>query len=486
MTRSKMIQNIISATSEIRSIKIFVGILLLASSLAAAQKEPPLPKDLPPYGPEKPLATPSVRSATLDNGLNLWLVSKPGFPKVALTVAVRGGLAADPANLPGLSELLSKTIDQGTRARSAKQIAQELQAAGGDLSASANKDSVEVSSVVLSSKLDGAIAVLSDILQNASFPDAEVTLAKRNLTDSLEQQEAEPRFLAARARDKVLFADHPYHVTSPTRDSIAAATPANLREVFAQRFRPDQVILVAVGDFQSDKLLSTLKSALGSWKAPTNAPAAAISAPSAAVEHAVYIVPRPGSVQTTIELGTVGPKLGDPDYEITQVANAIYGGAFSSRLTSNIREDKGYTYSPYSFLASYLKAGEMISHADVRNEVTAPTLNEIEYELNRVATTTPTEEELSKAKRYLVGLEALRLQDRGSLANRLATLWVAGLPPEQIGISGKKISAATAAEVDGVGQKYFPAHRTAIIAVGEEKVVRDALGTFGLPFHTVQ
>jgi zinc protease len=479
------LQTIIGAVVQSKFGRGCLAVLLLAS-FASAQKEAPLPKDLPPYGPEKPLATPPVKSATLDNGLTLWLVAEPGFPKVALTVAVRGGLAADPAARPGVSELLSKTLDQGTRTRSAKQVAQELQAAGGDLNASATKDSLELSSVVLSSKVDNAIAVLADILQSASFPEAEVTLAKRNLADSLEQREAEPSFLAARARDKVLFSDHPYHVTSPTRDSITAATSVDLRDVFTQRFRPDQVVLIAAGDFQNDRLLATLKAALGSWKAPASPPAAPISTPSAQAEHAVYIVPRPGSVQTTIELATLGPKLGDPDFETVQVANTIYGGSFGSRLTSNIREDKGYTYSPYSRLVSYQKAAEMISHADVRNEVTAPTLNEMEYELNRLATTTPTEEELSKAKRYLVGLEALRLQDRASLAHRLATLWIAGLLPDQIGISGQKISATTAADVDAVARKYFPAHRSAIIAVGEEKVVREALSPFGLQVHTVQ
>jgi predicted Zn-dependent peptidase len=427
-----------------------------------------------------------VKSTRLDNGLTLWLVSEPGFPKVALTVAVHGGLAADPGARPGLSELLSKTLDQGTRTRNAKQIAQELQAAGGDLNTSTSKDSLELSSVVLSSKVDNAITVLADILQNASFPDAEVTLAKRNLADELDQREAEPSFLAARARDRVLFSDHPYHVTFPTRDSIAAATSADLREVFAQRFRPDQVILIATGDFQNDKILATLKAALGPWKAPASPPVAPISTPSAPAEHAVYIVPRAGSVQTTIELATLGPKLGDPDFELTQVANAIYGGTFGSRLTSNIREDKGYTYSPFARLASYQKAAEMISHADVRNEVTAPTLNEMEYELNRMATTTPSDEELSKARRYLIGLEALRLQDRASLARRLATLWIAGLQPDQIGISGQKISATTAADVDAVAKKYFPAHRSAIIAVGEEKVIREALNPFGLQVHTLQ
>jgi len=454
--------------------------LFLTASLCAAQKETPLPKDLPSYGAEKPLQTPDVKSSKLDNGLSIWLVSEPGFPKVALTVAVRGGLAADPANRPGISELLSKTIDQGTRTRSARQVAEQLQSAGGDLNASAFKDYLEISTVVLSSKIDGAVAVLADLLENASFPDAEVELAKRNLTDSLEQREAETGFLVARARDRILFGDHPYHVSSPTRESVAAATAPELREIFARRFRPDQAMFIAVGDFESDKMLGLLKSALGSWKAPSNSPSAGPTPPSTSIEHAVYIVPRPGSVQTTIELAAFGPKRGDPDYEYAEVANAIYGGTFSSRLTANIREDKGYTYSPYSYVRPFQAAAEIVSHADVRNDVTGPTLNEMQYELNRLATTSPTAEELSKAKRYLLGNDAIRLQDRGALASMLSTLWAAGLQPDQIGIRGQKVSGATPDQVNAAARTYFSAYRTAVIAVGEEKLVREAVSPFGL------
>ena len=222
-----------------KTMGIAIAILFLVS-FSFGQKGPLMPKDLPPYGTQKPLRPPSVHSAKLDNGLAVWLVSEPGFPKVAFTVAVQGGFAADPADRPGISELLSKTVDQGTKARTAKQIAQELQAAGGDLSASSKKDFIEVSTAVLASKMDPGIAVLSDILQNASFPEAEVTLAKRNLSESLRQRESQPAFLATRAMAKVLFLDHPYYVTAPTQESIAAATSADLRRVFAQRFRPRQ------------------------------------------------------------------------------------------------------------------------------------------------------------------------------------------------------------------------------------------------------
>jgi zinc protease len=163
------------------------------------------------------------------------------------------------------------------------------------------------------------------------------------------------------------------------------------------------------------------------------------------------------------------------------VANAIYGGTFGSRLTTNIREDKGYTYSPFSILNAYQVASVWVTRADVRNAVTGPTLNEIEYELNRLTTTSPTEQELSQVRRYLVGSQAIRLQSRNSLSAQLAGVWVDGLPPEEIGIYGQKVAHTTSAEVDAAARKYFPAFRTAIVAVGEEKVIRDALAPLGIP-----
>jgi zinc protease len=130
-------------------------------------------------------------------------------------------------------------------------------------------------------------------------------------------------------------------------------------------------------------------------------------------------------------------------------------------------------------------SGQLITHADVRNEVTGPSLNEMEYELNRLATTSPTGEELANAKRYLVGTEALRLQGRGSLASRLANLWTDGLPAEQISIYGQKVTETTEADVNAAARKYFPAYRAAIVAVGEEKVVREALAPLGIPVRTL-
>ena len=459
--------------------------VVLCAGYAVAEKAP-LPKELPPYGTEIPLTAPAVNSTKLDNGLTVWLVSEPGFPKVSIALAVHGGYAADPVDRPGISELLTKTIDQGTATRTAKQIAQDLQAAGGDLTATSTKDSLIVSTSFLSSKGDKALRAFADVVRNADFPDAEVTLAKRNAIDDLKEKDARSSFLATRAMEKVLFGNHPYHVSSPTEESITASTPDELRRIYADRFRPDQALLVVVGDFENGRMLAEIKSRFDGWKAPTTAPVHEPEAFSAPPQRAIFIVSRPGSVQTTLQVGMWGPLRRDSDYEAAIVANAIYGGTFGSRLTTNIREDKGYTYSPYSLLQPYRAAGTLVTHADVRNEVTGPTFNEISYELNRLVTTSPTAEELKQAERYLVGIEAIGLQSRDGLANELASLWISGLPPEEIGVYGRKVASTTADDVNSAARKYFPAAKAAVVAVGEEKIIREAIAPFGIPVQVLQ
>ena len=460
--------------------------LIVVASTCFAQQEVPFPKDLPPYGQEQPLLAPRAVTAKMDNGLTVWLVSEAGFPKVALAVAVRGGSAADPSDRPGVSELLSWTIDLGTKSRSSKQIAQELQVAGGDLKIRVDSDIVEISTAVLSSNVPAALTVLSDILQNASFPDAEVELAKRNLSNSLRQREKDPTFLASSAITKVLFGEHPYHVTSPTQECIAATTAADLRKIFARRSRPDQTVLVAVGDFQVDQMVRAVRATFGTWILPAELPLVASPHFSSLPEHAIFIVPRPGSVQTTLRLGTLGPLRSDSDYEAAEVANAILGGMASSRLVMNIREGKGYTYSPFSELTPFQAAGVLVTGADVRNETTGASLNEIEYELDRLATTSPTEEELLKAKRYLAGSAAVHLQARTAVAERLLTDWVDGLPPEEMRGYSNKVAGITAGEAQAAARKYFPAHHFAIVAVGDEGVIRDALTPLGIPLRTMR
>jgi zinc protease len=328
--------------------------------------------------------------------------------------------------------------------------------------------------------VDAALQILADVAENAAFPDDEVALAKRDAADSLRGREADPSFLAQRTLARVMFGNHPYAVISLTQESISQTSPAELRAAYAQRFRPDQALLVAVGDFEPAGFEAAIEKNFGSWTAADDPPVAAVPAPPENNPHAIFLVPRPGSVQTTILLGGFAPVRRDSDYAAAQVANAIYAGMFGSRLLRNIREDKGYSYSPGASLQLRAQAGVIRSRADVRNDVTGPSLNEISYELNRMATTDPAPGEVSRAQRFLVGTNAIVLQVQGAVAGELATLWVDGLPPDALGQENTDIGKASIQDVAAAGRKYFAAARQTIVTVGEEKVVREQLAPFGL------
>jgi len=462
------------------------ALLLATLPLVAADKGPALPKDLPTYGPTKPVSAPVVRRFKLENGLEVWLAPLSGFPKVAFAAAVRGGYVADPKDRPGMADLLAAAVSQGTKTRSARQIAEELQAAGGDLTATANADSMLLVTTVLNSKVDGALRVLGDVLQNAAFLDEEVEIARKTAISTLEASEAEPSFLATRALYRTLFGDHPYSITSPTRDSLAKTTAADLRTEFSQRFRPERTIFIAVGDFDEASLTAAIRANLGSWRANAAAPMPSVEKPAQSFARAVVYVPRAGSVQTALYFGTLGPNRADSDYAAARVANAIYGGMFGSRLITNIREDKGYTYSPGARLTALRETGVLVTRADVRNEVTGASYNEISYELNRMATTAPEKQELESAKRFLNGSLALQLQSRESVARALATLWISDLPPEELGEQSRKIESVTLEDVEKAARKYFPVSRMTVVAVGEENVIRERLAPFGLEFKKVE
>ena len=320
------------------------AVLTVGAGLAAEKH--PLPKDLPPYGEMKPVKAPEVKQVTLDNGMSVWLAPSPGFPKVAFAIAVKGGYTGDPKDRPGLADFLGSAVTEGTKSRSSKQLAEEIAAAGGDFSTDSTSDMIALQTSVLKENADIAVKLLADIMQNANFADAEVDIARSNLLSAIEGNEADPSFLGRRALYRALFGEHPYAVVSPTKESLEKTTAADLRREYARRFRPERTLLVVTGDFTEAGMTMAIRGAFGSWKDTGEAGPIDSSKPSPNISKAVVYVPRPNSVQTAFLLGTLGPSRKDSDYAATRVADAIYGGMFGSRLVSNIREDKGYTYTP--------------------------------------------------------------------------------------------------------------------------------------------
>ncbi|HVR09600.1 MAG TPA: pitrilysin family protein [Thermoanaerobaculia bacterium] len=451
--------------------------VLFATGLRAAD-EPPFPKELPAFGLDRPLPVPPVVQLKTAEGLTVWIVARAGFPKVTAMLTVRGGSAADPKDFPDLSDLLVATVKDGTPMRSATQIAEEIQAVGGEISTATHVDALFVTVGGLAWGSDRLLTVLADIARHASFPAGEVKLAKSNALEDLQSQLSKPEFLAARAFAAALYGDHPYRAVMPTPESITAATPELLRQEFQRRFRPERALLIVIGDLDPAATVKTVTAAFGGWTVTGEAAPDAPPGP-ASTAHSIYLVDRPDSVQSLVVVGGLGPKVGDPDYYSLLVANMIFGGSPGSRLTRNIREDKGYTYSPESMVTPRQASGRWRVRAFVRNEVTAATLNEIRYELDRLGTTRATDLELSTAKRYLSGSYLLDNQQQSALGTALAMGWINGRTPEALAEFVSKVSAVTLTDVERAARTFFAFREQLVLVVGDGAQVRPVLEQFG-------
>jgi predicted Zn-dependent peptidase len=451
--------------------------LLAAPALFAAEKKP-LPAGLPPFGEDKPLPVPRIAESKQPNGLTVWLVQRAGFPRVASVLAVRGGTAADPKDAEGIAELLADTVREGTKTRTSRAIAEELQTVGAELNSFAAPDAVYLSASGLGAGTPKIVEILADVARNASFPAAEVELAKNNALQGLMARESTPEFLAQKALARAVYGDHPYHVVAPSKETLQKASAAQLGQEYARRFRPDRALLVVVGDFDTAAVQAAVNRHFGPWAATGAAAGETPASPSTSARQ-LFVVGRPGSVQSLITMGRPAVTVTDPAYYPLLVANTICAGSFGSRLVENIREDKGYTYSPGGSISARAKGGYLTMRADVRTEVTAAALTEMFYEQDRMASTLPSDEELSRAKRYQAGLYLLRNQIQGAVAQTLASNWVNGLPPGALGEFVTKVNAVTAAQVREAGRSFYPSTRQAVVVVGDEAKVKAELAQFG-------
>ncbi len=459
------------------NLRSLIVLSLLALSVGASE-EKPLPSDLPPYGPDRPIPIPRITQKTLSNGLTIWLVQREGFPKVTLRLAIRGGMAHDPAGQAGVSNLFAGLLTEGTSSRTSKRIAEELQTVGGEIGAFASSDATYLYVRGLGQGLPLILDVLADVTQNAAFPEKEVTQAKANALQGLKAQSTNPGFQANKAFAAQIFGTHPYGRVTPTEAVIDSVTPTSLKQLRDRRFHPDRALLVVAGDFREEAAFKLINKAFGTWKA-SGLPEGALDAAPQSGHREILLLERPGSVQATLRIGR--PSLPAASHEAIPLAlaNVIMGGSIGSRITRNIREDKGYTYSPGSTVQGRQVGGMFQFRADVRNEVTAASLMEIFYEMDRMATTPVPEPELQRAKRYVGGIYLFQNQLQSAVTGTLATYWVNGLPPEFLGTYVEKIDAVRTEEVRAVSEKFFNPKDLTVVVVGDSTKIRKELEHFG-------
>jgi predicted Zn-dependent peptidase len=435
----------------------------------------PIPAAVPKVGPFRPTKLPAVDERTLGNGLRVLAVRTRGIPMVQARMVLPaprpGATGADRAK----QVVLAETLLSGTEHRDSVEVAEALQRMGGTLDASIDSEDVRLRGSALSPSLPDLLALLGEVLAEPAFPKAEVEIERARKAQEVLLQRSEPAVVARVALKRRLFGDHPYAGGLPDPGDVAGVTAAELRRYYRSRVTARGGLLVLVGDLRPAKALDAAEGALGSWAGATaGRPLPALPA----IEPGpMVLVDRPGAAQSNVRIG--GPALTrlDAGLPALQMANMIFGGYFSSRLVENIREKKGYTYSPRSWI-DHLPLGSRFNvSADVGTAVTAPALLEIRYEMGRMATLPVTAEELDSARRYLIGTTALSTQTQSGLADYLFALAIAGLGFDYLRQLPKRLEKVTVDEVQDAGARYLAPARLPTVIVGDVAAIRASLET---------
>ncbi len=433
---------------------------------------------VPPLGPERPVVWPPRTRTMLANGLQVVLVESHTIPKITAELLFRSGNAASARHTPGLAQITAAVVRTGTASRSSRQIEEDLRRMGADLSTGAGADSSAISFAGLAEFSAALLELVSELAQNASFPAEEFERERRQMLEGVRIERTTPGFLAGERLRKVLFGLHPYAVVAPTEAEVESYRREQLVEFYREHYRPGNALLVMVGDFIAAEVIQQIEKAFQNW--PAGKPSERQDpAPPEIRGRRVYLVHLAGTVQAQVVVGNRAITRRDPDWFRLALANSIFGGAFNSRLVMNIREQKGYTYSPRSSVHALLQHGYLSIHAAVRNAVTAATLTEIFYELDRMRALPVSEDELSDARSYMSGVFSLGLGTQDGLAGQLATVYLSDLPEDYLETYREKIRALTADDVLAAARKYFDTRNAQIVVVGDRKEVAEQAALFG-------
>jgi zinc protease len=432
----------------------------------------------PALGPERPVAWPKRTVRILPNGMHVVLAESRSFPKISAQLFFRSGNAVVAHTAPGLAEMTASVARTGTATRPLRRIEEDLRRMGADFAAHAGADTSAIGISGVAEFSEGLLEMLSDVARNASFPEEEFERERRQRIEGLRIQRTTPDFLANERLRRVLFGKHPYAVVAPKEEQVAAYRRAQLEEFYHQNYSPANALLILVGDFSSEKMLEQIETVFGGWKAPAPALKKSPAPPHHSGRH-VYLVHLPGSVQTQVLVGNLAITRSDPDWYRLVLANSIYGGAFHSRLVMNIREQKGYTYSPRSGINALREYGYFTVHAAVRNEVTAATLTEMFYEMDRMRSLPVTAQELESARSYLSGAFSLGVATQDGVLSQLSTVYLDRLPEDYLETYRARIHALTADDILAAARRHFDSANEQIVLVGDRAQLADQAALFG-------
>lgn len=443
----------------------------------------------PVAGEPKAYHFPRFVRERLPNGLGLVTAHLPGRPLLVAHLLFHGpgaGATGEPAERAGATVLAARAMIEGTRRRDAVELIEASERLGAELAADSGWDSFAVSVEVPRSRLAPALGLLAEVALEPSFPADEVQRLRDERLNDLLQAKAEPRRRVERAFAETLYA--PGAAYARPQGGSEATVPGLDRDTLAARHAalldPTHATLVLAGDLAGIDAMTLAQETLGGWSAGTAGaparPASGLAADARGPGGRVVVVHRPGSPQSELRIGHVGVPRRVDDFHAISVLNAILGGLFGSRLNALLREQKGYTYGVHSSFDTRVGAGPFAVRTAVQTEYTVPAIADTLEELRRIGEAPVTDEELTTARDYLVGVFPLRYETSGQVAGAIAGLIANGLPDDELDRYRPAIAAVTPDQVLEAARNRIRPAEVSVVVVGDADAFLPALESAGI------
>ena len=423
-------------------------------------------KTVPPPLPPVDFSVPGFFDTKLKNGLRIVIIPDSRLPLVSYRLAFNWGDINDPSEHIGVTSAMASMLNEGTLNLSSRQLADEIERLGANISVNASDDFTILSASTLSLYSSEILRLASEMVLQPTFPENELDLYRRNTIEHLKFQRSQPGFLAHEQAARLIYGEHPYSRVSPSPADIEKLERSDLQSTHSAALIPNNATFIVVGDVDREAVLREIDDLFGGW------PAGEFIAPSVPdipkrSQRTLTIVDRPGSAQSNIVLTNSAIPRKDPDYFPLLVMNQVLGAGASSRVFMNLREDKGYTYGAYSRVDSKRLGGDFEATAEVRTSVTGDSLKEFFFELDRIREEIVPADELADAKNFLTGVFPIRAETQEGLTNLIVSQLLYDLPGDYLQKYRSNVEAVTPEDVNRVATKYVRPGEMAMVIVGD-------------------
>jgi len=449
--------------------------MLAAATLGAQAKTRELP---PPLGTPKPFLLPPKHELTLANGMKVTLVRFGTVPKVSVYCDVRTGHIDEKSNEVALADVTGEMLREGTTTRTATQIERQVGGMGGSLSINVDDDDASIGGTVLSEHGPEMVRLVADVVRNPLLPESELARVVANEARDVAISRSQPQAIAREQFLKTLYGDHPYGRVFPTDAMLKSYTIAQVKDFYTRNFGAARAHVYIVGVYDESQMERAVRDAFTGWPAGS---APTVKPPAPHRGRSVTLLDRPAAVQSTIMLGLPVPDPTSKDRTALEVTDAMLGGTFGSRITTNIRENKGYTYSPFSFIGTHYHDAYWVQQADVTTKFTGASLKEIFGEIDRLQKEAPGTSELDGIKNNMIGVFTLQNGSRGGIVAQLEQADLQGLGGDYLSGYVKRVLAVTPSDVQRTTATYLKPGEMTLVVVGDKATVADQLAPYEQP-----